>query len=145
MTSTDSGGCRCGAVRYEAEGDALGAGHRYCVGCRKSSATGQSSNLAVSTEGLAATRELRVFDAPADGGNVVSRGFCPACGSPIHRTQSGMPPMAFVSASSLGDPEQFQSRMSVYARRAPSWHPVVGDLPGFSEMPPAAAMPAGEA
>ena len=35
--------------------------------------------------------------------------------------------------------------MSVYARRAPSWGPVAGDLPGFSGVPPAAAMPAGEA
>ena len=32
------GGCLCGALRYEAEGEPLYEGHCYCADCRKASA-----------------------------------------------------------------------------------------------------------
>ena len=35
-----SGGCLCGAVRYEAQGEPLYAGHCYCEDCRKASGGG---------------------------------------------------------------------------------------------------------
>jgi hypothetical protein len=34
------GGCLCGALRYEAEGEPLYAGHCYCADCRKASGSG---------------------------------------------------------------------------------------------------------
>ena len=35
-----TGGCLCGALRYEAEGDPLYAGHCYRTDCRKASGSG---------------------------------------------------------------------------------------------------------
>ena len=52
---------------------------------------------------------------------MISRGFCPTCGSAIHSRNSAVPGTIFVRASSLDDPEVFQPQMIVYGKRAPSW------------------------
>jgi hypothetical protein len=35
-----TGGCLCGALRYEADGEPLFAGHCYCADCRKAFGSG---------------------------------------------------------------------------------------------------------
>lgn len=136
MTIAFTGGCLCGAVRYESASAPVLGGHCHCVDCRKSSGSGHCSHLGVPLDALTVTGEMRFFDKPADSGNVVSRGFCPTCGAPVYSTNTGLAGMALVRASSLDDPEVFQPRMVVYASRAPSWDKTDPDLPAFPEMPP---------
>ena len=38
--SVVTGGCLCGALRYEATGEPTMAGHCYCADCRKASGSG---------------------------------------------------------------------------------------------------------
>jgi len=40
MPTKFTGGCLCGAVRYEARGELLYAGRCYCADCRKISGSG---------------------------------------------------------------------------------------------------------
>jgi hypothetical protein len=87
------------------------------------------------------TGEIRFFDKPADSGNMVSRGFCPDCGSAIYSTNSGMPGMVFVRASSLDNPDNFKPQMRVYTDRAATWDHMDVSLPGFATMPSAQDMP----
>ena len=141
MTVKFTGSCLCGSVRYRSTVDPIGGGHCYCLDCRKSSGTAHCSHLVVPKGGFEVTGEVRFFDAPTDLGNMVSRGFCPTCGSPVYSTNSGMPDMVFPRASSLDDPEVFQPTMTVYTKRAPSWHRPNPDLPGFEGMPPPESMP----
>jgi hypothetical protein len=131
-----TGGCLCGAVRYESDGEPMAAGHCHCLDCRKSSGTGHCSHLGLPEAGFKLTGELRFFDAPADSGNIVSRGFCPTCGSAIYSTNSGMNGVLFLRASSLDDPELFNPQVVVFTKRAPSWDKVPGGLPSFEAMPP---------
>jgi hypothetical protein len=49
-----------------------------------------------------------------------------------------MPGVMLITASSLDDPEKFQSQMSIYTSRAPSWDRPPADSPMFPEMPPQA-------
>jgi hypothetical protein len=132
---TITGGCLCGAVRYSAD-ELRGGGHCHCVSCRRSSGTGHCTHAIVPEAGFHLRGEVRFYDAPADSGNVVSRGFCPTCGAPIYSRNSGMPGVAFVRASSLDDPEAFVPQMIVYADSAPSWDRIAGELPSFAGMPP---------
>lgn len=132
---TITGGCLCGAVRYES-GEQRFGGDCHCLDCRKSSGTGHCSHMGVSQDEFTVTGDLRFFDKPADSGNVVSRGFCPTCGGPVYSTNSGFPGIVFIRASSLDDPSAFTPAMSVYASRAPAWDPPVSGIPNFPEMPP---------
>ena len=141
MSVVFSGGCLCGAVRYESRSAPVAGGHCHCLDCRKSSGTGHCSHVVLAEDALSVTGEVRFYDAPADSGNVVSRGFCPTCGCAVYSRNSGMPGLVFPRASSLDDPEVFKPGLVVYTSRAPSWDPPDASLPGFERMPPPEAMP----
>ncbi len=135
-----SGGCLCGAVTYECA-EEHGGGHCHCIDCRKSSGTGHCSHMIVPEQAFTLKGQVKFFDKPADSGNMVNRGFCPDCGSPIYSTNSSMPGMVFVRASSLDDPEHFKPQMVVYTDRAASWDVMDAELPGFATMPSPEEMP----
>lgn len=135
------GGCLCGAVRYTCSAEPVIAGHCHCEHCRRSSGTGHGSHLGVPEEGVTIRGELSAFEAPTDAGNTVARHFCPACGSAIHSTNSAMPGMVFLRASSLDDLEVFQPQVVVYTGQQASWDKMDPGLPSFEGMPPAEAMP----
>ena len=135
MTSGFSGSCLCGAVKFESSVDPMVVAHCHCVDCRKSSGTGHCTHIAIPEEALAVTGNVTFYDHPADSGNIVSRGFCPTCGSAIYSKNSGMPEMVFPRASALDDPDIIQPQMTVYASRAPSWDHVDPGLPAFPEIP----------
>ena len=134
------GGCLCGKARYRAE-EETGGGHCHCLDCRRSSGTGHCSHMIVPEAAFQVTGEVRFFDKPADSGNMISRGYCPDCGSPIYSTNAGMPGFIFVRASSLDNPEVFKPQMVVYTDRAASWDRLGDALPSFPAMPAREEMP----
>ena len=110
-------------------------GHCHCVDCRKSSGTSHCTHVVIPEEAFTVSGEVKFYDRPADSGNIVSRGFCPNCGSAVYSTNSGMPGVVFPRASSLDDPEIAKPQMIVFASRAPSWDHVDPELPAFPTMP----------
>jgi hypothetical protein len=135
MSQGFSGGCLCGAVRYQSAVGPQVVGHCHCVDCRKSSGTGHCTHVVIPEDAFTVSGEVKFYDRPADSGNIVSRGFCPTFGSAVYSTNSGMPDMVFPRASSLDDPEIAKPQMVVYASRAPSWDHVDPELPAFPTMP----------
>lgn len=135
-----AGGCFCGAVRYTFSGDAMLAGHCQCTRCRKGSGTGHSSFLAAPENGFKLTGELTFYEAPADSGNMVSRGFCPTCGSNVLARNSGMPGIVFLLASTFDDPALFKPQFAVFTDYGANWDHLDPALPAFARMPPPEAM-----
>ena len=129
------GGCLCGSVRYDSTADPVVVGHCHCIDCRKTSGTGHGTHIVIPKQAFTVTGEVKFYARPADSGNMVNRGFCPACGSAIYSTNSSMPDMVFPRASSLDDPEIAKPQIVVYASRAPSWDYVDPKLPSFATMP----------
>lgn len=136
MSTPISGRCLCGAVQYRTSSPPLMAGHCQCTHCRKLSGTGHASIFSVPKEGLEITGELKFYQYRADSGNLVSRSFCPECGSPIYNENEGFSEMGFLHASSLDNPEQFQPQMVIYTSSAASWDKADPELPQFPKMPP---------
>ena len=130
-----AGGCLCGRVTWRCEAEPMMVGHCHCVDCRKSSGTGHATHVVVPADALHVEGELRFYDRPADSGNLVSRGFCPACGSQIYSLNAAMPGLAFLRASSFDEPGRLVPQMVVYASRAPAWDHVDPSLPAFAVMP----------
>lgn len=136
MTAEFTGGCLCGAVTYKASAAPQLGGHCHCVDCRKSSGTGHGSHAVMKEEDVTIQGEPVKFDKPADSGNIVSRFFCGTCGGPVYTTNSGMPGMTFLRASSLDDPEVFTANVIVYTKSAPSWDIMDSEVQSFEGMPP---------
>lgn len=143
MSANLTGRCLCGAVSWKAEGEPMIVGHCHCVDCRKSSGTGHGTHVAMMEQSVRVAGAMTAYARPADSGNIVTRSFCATCGSPILSTNSAMPGMIFLRASSLDDPDAVTPQMVVYKGRAPKWDLTDPELATFIEMPeggPAAAM-----
>lgn len=130
-----TGGCLCGDIRYEATAEQPMAAHCYCGDCRRVSGTGHSTHVIVPEAGFSLSGAVATYERPADSGNVVSRRFCSTCGSPIYSTNSGMPGMLFLRASSLDDPNAITPQVQVFTSRAPKWEYIDPALPAFAGMP----------
>lgn len=111
-------------------------GHCHCDDCRRSSGSGHCSHLAVPESSITIAGEIKGYARPADSGNVVTRHFCPTCGSALYSTNAAMPGLVFLRASTLDDPEVFKPQMHVYVANAASWDVRREGLPAFDKMPP---------
>jgi hypothetical protein len=136
MAELITGGCECGALRYECAAVPLMAAHCHCRSCRKSGGTGHGSHLMVPRAAVTISGEARFYERPADSGSKVRRAFCPTCGSPVYGETSGFPDVLVLRAGSLDDPEQFRPGARVYAAQAPAWDhmdPALRSFPGMPE------------
>jgi len=86
-TLPQTGGCQCGAVRYEMREAPFGIWACHCSVCRKQSGGAFGLSMGVSLEGLVFTKgEPAVWTRPTDSGHLLDCLFCPTCGSRIiHR------------------------------------------------------------
>lgn len=81
MSDPISGGCHCGAVRYEASGEPKFAAHCQCTDCRKFSGSAHKSFMMIPADGWAVTGKVTGYDYGAGSGAVVTHHFCPICGA----------------------------------------------------------------
>jgi hypothetical protein len=136
MATLITGGCMCGAVRYECSAEPMMSANCYCKDCQRSSGGALASVLVVPKEAFKLTKgEPKHYEVTADSGNKVSRGFCTNCGSPILSLLTGMPNVVAIKAGSLDDPASFKPPANVYMASAPAWAPVRTDLRRFEKMP----------
>ena len=92
MDKTYTGGCACGAIRYEIPGEPLVESDCQCRDCQRKSGTGHGSYLTFAgRRSVKLTGEAKHWDIVADSGNVKTRAFCPTCGSPVYLTFAAMP------------------------------------------------------
>jgi len=136
MADPITGGCACGAIRYECTGEPLAALHCQCRDCRRFSGTGHFSIMIVPKAAVKLLGEPTYYVTDADSGHRVSRGFCPDCGSPVLGCYTGFPDSVGLAAGSLDDPSRFTPSMVIYAARGPRWDVTDPALPAFPEMPP---------
>lgn len=123
MTDTDplSGGCACGAVRYSVNAAPMFQFHCQCRDCQRASGTGHGSAMAVAKSAVEISGELRFFDQAGDSGNIVARGFCPTCGSPVLNRNSGYADNLYIHAASLDDSGRFTPSRVVFRASAQPW------------------------
>ena len=139
MAQTMTGGCACGAIRYECNpANPVFADHCYCRDCQRSSGTAMASLLFLAEAAFKVIKgEARYFETVGDSGKKISRGFCPNCGSPLFTTVELMPGAIGIRAASLDDPNQYRPGVSLYLDSATVWAPIDERLPKFPKLAPA--------
>ena len=88
-----TGGCLCGALRYEAFGEPLGSGHCYCVDCRRASGSGFIPFMGFKAEAVRFTGESRAFRSKAANGGEAVRNRCANCMSLVFGGETGQDPI----------------------------------------------------
>lgn len=136
MSEPYTGGCACGAVRYEISDEPLAMTDCQCRDCQYTSGTGHGSYLTFPSRArVKLDGEATHWDMLDANGNTKTRGFCPACGSPVYLTFAPAPDLFTVHAASLDDPSRYKPQMVVYAVRGHAWDRLDPALPKFDKMP----------
>ena len=129
-----SGGCLCGALRYEAQGKAGVAGYCYCADCRKASGSGFIPFINFPAKAIRFSGQPRQFVFKALRGEAV-RNFCPVCGGLVFGGVIGESDSFTIYAGSLDDPSLFEPSIAIFNKSRPEWVPLPPGLKVFETMP----------
>lgn len=131
-----SGGCQCGAVRYECGEGPIAAGHCQCTNCQKFTGTGHASNMMLPKDAFSVSGQVTRYEYTADSGNTMTRFFCTTCGSPVYGTGSGNPAAVMIRAGGLDDASIFEANFALFSDSALSWDHIDPSIKSFPGMPP---------
>ncbi len=129
------GGCLCGALRYEAEGEPAFAGYCCCADCRKASGSGFVPFMGFPSAAVRFTGEARQFRTKSIKGSDAVRNFCPVCGGLVFGGVVGKDTAHTIYAGTLDDPSLFHPKIAIFLRDRPDWVILPPGLATFDTMP----------
>jgi len=126
-----TGGCMCGAVRYEVSGAPFLVSHCHCLSCRK-----HNGGPVVTLAGYQTSQvsfggdERKIYESSAG----VGRAFCGKCGTPL--TWEGdaggeLGQIVEFHLSTFDDPEALVPTGHAFYDERISWFDIADDLPRF--------------
>jgi hypothetical protein len=122
-----TGGCFCGAVRYETSGQPFNQSNCHCVMCRRSSGAPFMPWFSMARADLRYTHgALRYFRSS----DFARRGFCADCGTQISFEQDGAAEID-LSICSLDDPQQLPPLDHIHTGSKLNWIRLNDGLPQF--------------
>jgi hypothetical protein len=129
-----TGGCNCGAVRFEVSEPLVGAVYCHCKRCQRRSGTGHTiSGRAApgSFRIVAGEGQVRSWN-PGDGG--WPKSFCEVCGSHLFVASPDDPDTVSVRFGAFDEDPGARGEKHQFTAYAPVWDPVPDDgLPRFRE------------
>ena len=133
--SSITGGCLCGAVRYEATTEPAFAGLCYCADCRKASGSGFIPFMGFAASDITISGETRQSNVPSFRGGTATRNHCAQCCSLVFGGVAGESDSFTIYAGSLDDPTLFQPTIALFVRDRPAWAEVRPGLTEYETMP----------
>ena len=115
-----TGGCLCGAIRYEVKSDPVRTANCHCDDCRRATGSAFATNIFVKSDDLVVLQgEPRSFDHPTDSGNTMTKQFCGDCGSQLFGWSSGAGgAMKGIKVGTIDDASFVRPQIEVFASKA---------------------------
>jgi hypothetical protein len=135
MDDAITGGCLCGAVRYEARGEPAYAGFCFCNDCRRASGSGYIGFMGFPAEVLTITGDVLVHSHKLSDGRIADRNHCAVCGSLVYGGVVGQASGHTIYAGSLDDPSRFKPTMAIFGCEKAPWVVVPDGVTLFDRMP----------
>lgn len=130
------GGCYCGAVRYQATGDALFRGQCHCRECQYISGGHPNVIIGMSEAGFTYTKGSPKAFRRKDLANPVTREFCSECGTHLLSRAPGVPGGVLIKVGTLDDPSLFgRPDMVIFTVDKQSFHHLPSGVPTFERVP----------
>ena len=117
---TFTGGCLCGAVRFQITADPGPSRICWCRDCQRIASNG-TANVIFPSESIHVAGATGRYEKAADSGNTVTRRFCPACGTQLFSDSTGRPGLTVVRLGTLDDPSSIRPTANIWSGSAPSW------------------------
>ncbi len=133
-----TGGCMCGAVRYETAGDTFGVIHCHCHSCRKHNGGPVVTLVGFKSGEVTFSGDERKIYVSSPG---VGRAFCGKCGTPLTWEGDGgeLGPILEIHISTFDNPDVLVPTAHAFEAERIPWFDIADNLPryeGFAEDSP---------
>ncbi len=131
--TTHEGGCLCGAVRYRLWGAPMNVRLCHCRTCQRAMGSPFFARVLMPADQIEITGETARFDSSA----LLTRVFCPACGTRLFARGLNDPPRLGVALATLDDPNAFSPECHIFVESKLDWVVIDDGLPQHQQRPPA--------
>lgn len=131
-----TGGCYCGAVRYEADGEPVMKARCHCRECQYFTGGEGNDFIAMPVAGFRfTTGEPKSYTRP-DLNGAATRQFCADCGTPILTKSPALPVAVILKVGSLDEPRLFGGPQMIFQTAdAHPFHLMPDGVPAFARFP----------
>nr|WP_298681816.1 GFA family protein [uncultured Dongia sp.] len=134
--SSKTGGCQCGAVRYELRAEPLQVYVCHCRECRKQSASAFGISVIMrSSDVKLVSGDIKRWSRPTDSGATLHCFFCPLCGSRVFHGDRAVDDSISVKGGSLDEPPDLAQAHHIWTSRKLSGIIIPGHAEQFEEEP----------
>lgn len=126
-TILHAGGCRCGAVRFEASAEPHHVSYCHCGDCRKASGAPVSAFVGfMADEAAIEGAALRRYE-----NGPVTRSFCGVCGTPVAYLDRRLADRVYFMLGAMDAPENYKPTLHAYAREQLAFVHMPDGLPRY--------------
>lgn len=130
------GGCYCGKVRYEYDGEIAFKGQCHCRECQYVSGGGPNYVVALPEAGFKFTSGQPKTYRRDDLDNPVTRHFCADCGTQLATTAPAAPGIMITKVGTLDQPSLYDKPdHAIWIREMQAFHHVPEGVPTFEGFP----------
>ena len=133
MTETHSGGCHCGAIRYQLAGKPKDIALCHCVDCRRNAGAPVMAWAGYPEDSLVMTKgEAKLFKSTG----ATRRSFCGDCGTGLfYRNADILPGIVEVQLSTMDDQEALPPTIQIQVAERLGWMKTAHQLPEIQRFP----------
>ena len=130
-----TGGCYCGAVRYEITGEAQASLQCYCRECQYISGGNPAALMIFPLEDFQLkSGEMKQFRR-SDLERPVTRYFCENCGTGLASETPSRPGSIVIKVGTLDDPSIFAPAVAIFTCDKQDFHHIPEDIKAFDKRP----------
>lgn len=133
-----AGGCLCGAIRYEMQGEPLWVAYCHCESCRRHTASPVALFVGMNATDVHWTDAAPTAYASSPG---IERLFCAQCGTPVAYRADRFPGELHLYHGTLDHPDTLQPRGHVHTAEQLPWFEIHDDLPRYIDTGQGCAQP----
>jgi len=122
MTTSLTGGCACGAVRFELKREPMFVHCCHCRDCQRQTGSAFAINALIETDRIAVSGATPVVTAmPTDSGRPHEIYRCPQCQTALWSDYGGRSYLRFVRVGALDDPTRVPPDVHIFTRSKLDW------------------------
>lgn len=127
-----TGGCHCGAVRYETQGDPVHSALCHCSDCRKSAGAPMVGWALFPKDKVSVTGEVASYASSEHA----TRQFCARCGTGLfYLNETIFPDQIDIQTATFDDQAAFPPAAHIQVAEAAPWMERAHELPRFERFP----------
>lgn len=130
-----TGKCLCGRVSYKSHAKPTLILNCHCEDCRRSTGAVYGTNVMVAEDQVEIHGEVSTFNHKAKSGNIMTKRFCPHCGTLMFGNSSGRTNVVSIRAGTVDQTDIIKPVMNVFVDSKVTSTPMHDDFAQASEMP----------